>query len=104
MSHSLPPASAGAVGSEIWPSSAEARRPASAGRQFMLRRFGPRVPKGMVYALNPALDLLVVPALASARSGRLGARLRRAAHFDVIRAGLTLAAARSRERADAARA
>ena len=52
--------------------------------KFMVRSFGPRVPKGSIYSLNPFLDLLLVPAL-----------LRRSAHsthFVTIRAGLTLAA------------
>lgn len=52
--------------------------------KFMVRTFGARVPKGMVYALNPALDLLFVPVL-SARTTSIG-------HFTMIRVGLLVSA------------
>ena len=52
--------------------------------KFMVRTFGPTVPKGTIYALNPLLDMVLVPTLSS--------RLRRVHHFPLIRGGLTVAA------------
>lgn len=54
--------------------------------KFMVRTFGAAVPKGSIYALNPALDLLLVPLLTG--TARAAAR----PHFQVIRVGLTVAA------------
>lgn len=52
--------------------------------KFMVRTFGAGVPKGTIYALNPLLDMILVPALSG--------YLRRIQHFVLIRVGLTVAA------------
>ena len=51
--------------------------------KFMVRTFGPSVPKGTIYALNPLVDLLSIPLLT--------APLRTARHFGLIRLGLSVA-------------
>jgi hypothetical protein len=53
--------------------------------KFMLRTFGPAVPKGSIYAINPLLDLLAVPLLSQ--------RLAHVEHFPLVRLGLSIAAA-----------
>ena len=53
--------------------------------KWMRREMGPDASYGAIYAINPALDLLLVPPL-TARGRALGP------HFGVIRAGLTVAA------------
>jgi POT family proton-dependent oligopeptide transporter len=52
--------------------------------KFMLRTFGPTVPKGTIYALEPALDLILVPLFTKLTAAR--------SHFVVIRVGLCIAA------------
>ncbi|KAL1495959.1 hypothetical protein AB1Y20_014601 [Prymnesium parvum] len=52
--------------------------------KFMLRTFGPHVPKGTIYALNPLFALLLAPTLVSLLSKR--------APWPVIRAGITISA------------
>ncbi len=52
--------------------------------KFMLRTFGPTVPKGTIYAIEPGLDLMLVPLFTKLTANH--------AHFVVIRAGLCIAA------------
>lgn len=52
--------------------------------QFMVRTFGPLVLKGTIYAMNPMIDLLLVPMVAK--------RTADCSHFGMIRTGLTVAA------------
>eukprot|EP01052_Picozoa_sp_SAG31_P028389 SAG31_NODE_2736_length_5167_cov_4.773283_3_plen_528_part_00 len=52
--------------------------------KFMLRYYGPSVPKGTIYALEPTLDLVLVPTLAKLTARR--------SHFAVIRVGILFAA------------
>ena len=51
--------------------------------KFMVRTFGPTVPKGTIYALNPLVDLVAAP--------YFGRKLRSRKHFGLIRVGLTIA-------------
>eukprot|EP00933_Yihiella_yeosuensis_P044271 TRINITY_DN39371_c0_g1_i1.p1 TRINITY_DN39371_c0_g1~~TRINITY_DN39371_c0_g1_i1.p1 ORF type:complete len:267 (+),score=59.29 TRINITY_DN39371_c0_g1_i1:1050-1850(+) len=53
----------------------------------MVRTFGPTVPKGLIYALNPALDLIFVPYVAAK-----GTAAQPTQHFRLIRIGLAVAA------------
>ena len=50
----------------------------------MIRTFGPTVPKGTIYALDPALDLILVPLFTKLTAART--------HFVVLRVGLLVAA------------
>jgi MFS family permease len=52
--------------------------------KFLLRTFGTGVPKGTIYAINPAVDMFGVP-LATAKLGNTP-------HFTMVRVGITIAA------------